>query len=124
SAKRCPTGRETDRRARGRSPLLACIAVSSGYQGAAARRRCCQPEDTLAHAPRLAGTASQPPDPDQEFSCTASTTSSCSQRVIRRYVPFQERMNPSSSPSAQARVFSIGSPCRWRTIILVISPWV
>jgi hypothetical protein len=38
--------------------------------------------------------------------------------------PICYRMNPSSSPSAQASVRSIGSPCMWRTVILVISPCV
>ena len=36
----------------------------------------------------------------------------------------QVRMKPSTSVSAQASVFSIGSPCMWRTVILVIVPWV
>jgi hypothetical protein len=34
------------------------------------------------------------------------------------------RMKPSTSLSAQARVFSMASPCMWRTIILVMTPCV
>jgi hypothetical protein len=36
----------------------------------------------------------------------------------------QVRMKPSTSVSAQSSVFSIGSPCMWRTVILVMVPWV
>jgi len=34
------------------------------------------------------------------------------------------RKKPSTSLSAQARVLSMGSPCMWRTVILVITPCV
>ena len=33
-------------------------------------------------------------------------------------------MKPSTSRSAQASVVSIASPCRWRTVILVMMPCV
>src|SRR5262245_27283668 len=36
----------------------------------------------------------------------------------------QVRMKPCTSLSAQSSVFSIGSPCMWRTVILVMVPWV
>ena len=34
----------------------------------------------------------------------------------------QVRRKPSTSLSAQASIFSIGSPCMWRTVILVMMP--
>ena len=48
----------------------------------------------------------------------------CNAASATRYLisASQVRMNPSISLSAQASVFSIGSPCMWRTVILVMMP--
>ena len=69
------------------------------------------------------------PDPRRRRSVVWSArSSSCHEkaRLPARHLERadQVRMKPSTSVSAQASVFSIGSPCMWRTVILVMVPWV